>query len=501
MPTLVRAFETLSIDDIPLVGGKNASLGEMIRELGARGVKVPGGFATTADAWRLFIAHNQLGPVIHDALDGLDLRDVPDLQRRGLRLREAILAAELPPELAQEVAAAYDALGDQIDVAVRSSATAEDLADASFAGQQETWLNVRGRAALLDHVRRCYASLFTDRAITYRTERGFAHDAVALSVGVQRMVRSDRAGAGVMFTLDTETGFPDLVVITAAWGLGENVVQGAVVPDEYGVFKPTLAHGYRPIVRKTLGSKELRMVYDAGGGRLTRNEPTTPEERQRFVLTDDEILTLARQAVIIEQHYSARHQRPVPMDIEWAKDGLTGELFIVQARPETVQSRRARVLETFTLDGVGPVVARGRAVGDRVATGRARIIHDTSELGANAIIEVITGYNIDTSAPANVRVTATHADPAFDIENPQNGHDIAVVMLDRDIGITPIAFNRTALTRAMIGQPVRLVGYGLSDGVRQTGAGLKRQVTSQLNNFDNMLLSLGDGSHNTCSGD
>ncbi|MDE1977019.1 MAG: phosphoenolpyruvate synthase, partial [Elusimicrobia bacterium] len=377
-------FKDVGLSDIGTVGGKNASLGEMVRELSAKGVRVPNGFAVTAHAYRAFLAHGRLDAVIEKHLRGLNLGDTDDLERRGRAVREAVLAAELPKELAAEIGRAYAELSagpEPIDVAVRSSATAEDLPDASFAGQQETYLNVRGRAALLDSVKRCFASLFTDRAIHYRASRGLGSAGVALSVGVQRMVRSDLASSGVAFTLDTETGFRDVVIINAAWGLGENVVQGAVNPDEYRVFKPALKRGFRSIVQKVIGGKEQKLVYDAGAGKTVKNVPVPPAERARQALSDDEILALARWACVIEEHYGAKAGHPVPMDIEWAKDGRTGELFIVQARPETVQSRRqVNMLETYSLKERGRVLSRGRSVGGKIGRGRVRVLRSVKFL-------------------------------------------------------------------------------------------------------------------------
>ncbi|MFZ5579822.1 MAG: phosphoenolpyruvate synthase [Pseudomonadota bacterium] len=367
----VRFFDELTIDDVPLVGGKNASLGEMFRTLKPKGVNVPGGFATTAEAYWAVIDHNDLRGRIFDLLAGLDITDVVRLAEVGQTIRDWLTHAELPDELAREIGEAYGRMGENPDVAVRSSATAEDLPTASFAGQQETYLNIRGVASLLATCKRVYASLFTDRAIAYRTHQGFEHDKVALSIGVQRMVRSDLASSGVMFTLDTESGFRDAVLVTAAYGLGENVVQGAVNPDEFLVFKPTLASGHRPIIKRQLGSKAIRMIYtrDSLAGRSTRNIETPPDERHRFCVTDDEVLELARQAVIIERHYGR------PMDIEWAKDGNSGELFIVQARPETVQARAdVSLFKQYILEQRGEVVASGRSVGQKIAAGTARVI-------------------------------------------------------------------------------------------------------------------------------
>jgi pyruvate, water dikinase len=378
-------FDQIGIDDVPLVGGKNASLGEMVRELSAKGVKVPNGFAISAEAYRDFLRSARLDRIIKNTLEGLDTRELENLRRRGLAIRQAIVAASLPAELEQAIGEAYDRLGDQthgpVDVAVRSSATAEDLPDASFAGQQETYLNVQGHRALLDACKRCFASLFTDRAISYRTDKGFDHFKVALSIGVQRMVRSDMASSGVMFSIDTETGFKDTVLINAAYGLGENVVQGSVNPDEYYVFKPTLRAGFRPILQKLLGTKEFKLIYDVGGGKMVKNVPVPPDDRERFAITDDEILTLARWACVIEDHYSAKKGRPTPMDMEWAKDGLTGELFIVQARPETVQSQKDREeIEIYHLRERGPVLVTGRSVGDKIAQGPVRVIKSVQHM-------------------------------------------------------------------------------------------------------------------------
>jgi pyruvate, water dikinase len=378
-PVFIKWFRELSIGDIPLVGGKNASLGEMFRELAPKGVRVPDGFAVTSDAYRHFLRSAGLDAEITRLLRGLDTRDMDNLRLRGNRVRHAILAAEFPPNLEGAILTAYAELqGDApepVDVAVRSSATAEDLPDASFAGQQETYLNVQGRLALVDACRRCFASLFTDRAISYRVDKGFDHFKIALSIGVQRMVRADLAASGVMFTLDTETGFRDAVLINAAYGLGENVVQGSVNPDEYYVFKPTLKAGFRPVLQKIVGTKEFKMVYDLGGGRMVKNIPVSPGDRVKFAISDDEILQLARWACVIEDHYSAKRGQPTPMDIEWAKDGRTGELFIVQARPETVQSRKAaEVIETFKLRQRGQVLVTGRSVGEKIAAGPVRVI-------------------------------------------------------------------------------------------------------------------------------
>ena len=383
----IRRFAEIGMEDVALVGGKNASLGEMYRELTPKGVRVPNGFAVTAEGYRRHLEHNGLVERIRETLANLDVADVEALARAGARIRHWIAHGELPPDLAGEIARAYGELeaelGPDTDVAVRSSATAEDLPTASFAGQQETYLNIRGTRALLEACRRVFASLFTDRAIAYRVHHGFDHMAVALSVGVQKMVRSDLAASGILFTLDTETGFRDVVLITAAWGLGENIVQGKVDPDEFYVFKPTLEKGFRPILKRQLGRKQLKLVYsaDAAAGVSTRNVRVRPEEQRRFCISDDEVLELARWGVIIERHYSERAGRPMPMDVEWAKDGRDGRLYVVQARPETVQSRAdPRVQEVYRLERRGPVLATGRSVGQRIAAGRARVILEAAHM-------------------------------------------------------------------------------------------------------------------------
>jgi pyruvate,water dikinase len=377
---LVAWFEALGRDDVPLVGGKNASLGEMVHHLAERGVRVPPGFATTAQAYWRFVDANGLKEKIAAALDDLKTGRAP-LSEVGQAIRRAFLRGEWPQEIVTAISTAYRELCQRTskvdtDVAVRSSATAEDLPDASFAGQQETYLNIRGEAALLDACRRCYASLFTDRAITYRQIKGFDHLKVALSIGVQNMVRADLGCAGVMFSIDTETGFDKVVVIDAAWGLGENVVQGAVDPDEYQVFKPFLSNpAVTPIIEKKLGEKARKMIYTSDGDHPTRNVPTSRAERAAFVLGEPDILALARWACTIEAHYGC------PMDMEWAKDGETGELFVVQARPETVQSRReASIFKTYRIKSKGRKLTSGLSIGEAVVAGRACLIDSPRDI-------------------------------------------------------------------------------------------------------------------------
>ena len=399
---LIRWFADIGMADVAQVGGKNASLGEMVRELGAQGVRVPNGFAVTAGAYRSVLDQAHAWPGLHEALDGLNVQDVDDLARRAQRAREIIQRAALPDGLTRDITAAYARLraeyGEQVTLAVRSSATAEDLPTASFAGQHETFLNISGEARLLDAVRLCFASLFKDRAIAYRVEHGIDHFKVYQSVGVMKMVRSDLAASGVIFTLDTESGFRDVVFITGAYGLGENVVQGTVDPDEFYVFKPTLLQGHRAVLRRKLGGKKIRMVYAQAAGReTTRNMPTPPENQARFCISDDEALELADAAIRIETHYSHQAGQPTPMDIEWAKDGADGLLYIVQARPETVASRKPLgMLEEHRLDAKGKRCVSGRAVGGKIASGRARVISEVSELNQFQPGEVLVA---DTTMP------------------------------------------------------------------------------------------------------
>jgi len=433
----VRWFADLGIDDVALVGGKNASLGEMYRELSAKGVKVPNGFAVTADAYREMLDQAGAWQRLHAALDGLRADDVDDLARRAQQAREIVYGAALPSRMQDEILTAYAALGEQyggqLTVAVRSSATAEDLPSASFAGQHETFLNVSGEAALLDAVKRCFASLFKDRAIRYRIDNGFDHFKVFLSAGIMKMVRSDLAASGVSFSLDTETGFRDVVFITGAYGLGENVVQGTVDPDEFYVFKPAFKSGHRSVLRRSLGAKKVRMVYAHAAGReTTRNVPTPKDERQRFCLDDQEVLTLADAAIRIEEHYSTKAGHPVPMDVEWAKDGIDGEIYIVQARPETVASRRqAGLLEEYVLEGSGRRLASGRAVGGKVATGAARVISDVGQLNRFRPGEVLVA---DTTTPD----WGTVMKNAAAVVTNRGGRTCHAAIVAREIGIPAV---------------------------------------------------------------
>jgi len=456
-------FEDLGSGDVGQVGGKNASLGEMIRSLKAEGVRVPDGFATTAAAYREYLAGNGIEEAMRGHLQAM--RDGrATLHEAGEALRRLFLDGEFPAPIAAAIAADYRELSRragaaEVAVAVRSSATAEDLPEASFAGQQETFLNVRGERELVDACRRCYASLFTDRAISYRETKGFDHMDVALSIGVQRMVRSDKAGSGVMFSIDTESGFPGTVVISAAWGLGENVVQGAVNPDKYLVFKPLLDQPrYRPIIEKTVGAKEKKLVYATGGSERTRNVETTRREREALVLDDDEILQLARWAATIERHYGRA------MDMEWAKDGETGELAIVQARPETVQSVRAGSrLKTYRLRERGQRLLSGAAIGQAIAGGELCVIRNARE--------------IDRFRPGAILVTEI-TDPdwvpimkqAAGIITDHGGSTSHAAIVSRELGVPAIVGTQHATELLRDGQAVTLscaegdIGY-VYDGI------------------------------------
>jgi pyruvate,water dikinase len=432
----VRFFSQVGIEDVPLVGGKNASLGEMYRELTAKGLRIPNGFAVTAEAYRHALDAAGAWPALRAALDGLDADDVDDLARRAARARDIVYGAGLPEDVAADIRIALARLveeyGQRLSVAVRSSATAEDLPGASFAGQHDTYLNVQGEAATLDAVRHCFASLFTDRAIRYRIDNGFDHFKVFNSVTVMKMVRSDLAASGVIFTIDTETGFEDVVFITGAYGLGENVVQGAVDPDEFYVFKPTYAAGKRAVLKRALGPKKIRMIFSDRGRVTTRNIPTDRKEREKFCITDAEALTLAGQAMVIEDHYSAKAGTRRPMDIEWAKDGVDGALYIVQARPETVASRKDRnVLEEYRVKKHGPVKVEGRAVGAKIAVGKARVIEHVSELSSFVAGEILVA---DTTSPD----WGTVMKAAGGIVTNRGGRTCHAAIVARELGIPAI---------------------------------------------------------------
>ncbi len=444
---LVIPFRDVDLAALPEVGGKNASLGELLRALEPAGVRVPDGFAITAEAFRRHIAQGGAVEAIYAALDELDVRDVAALERVGAFARAQVGSLPLPADVREQLLAAYQQLSEQYeeaetDVAVRSSATAEDLPSASFAGQQESYLNVRGAEALVEAVRDCMASLFTNRAIVYRAERGFRHRDVALSVGVQKMVRSDLASAGVMFTLDTESGHRGVVTITGSWGLGESVVKGRVNPDEIWVFKPTLETAIAPIIRRERGDKAIKLVYGDGTGQTVLEQPVSEADRRALVLDDDEALLLARWAVAIEDHYSARAGHPTPMDIEWAKDGQSGKLYIVQARPETVHAQKQTGrLELFHFHGTGRVLARGKSVGGRIGVGVARVIRSAAELLSFRDGEVLVAPSTDPDwEPVLKRAAA--------VVTEQGGRTCHAAIVSRELGL-PCVVGTGDATRAI----------------------------------------------------
>lgn len=437
-------LDELSVRDVPLVGGKNASLGEMYRELRPAGVAVPNGFAVTASAYRLFVRASGAERQIRAILRDLHTSDLHNLQERGKKVRSLLLTLPLPDVLEQAIIRAYRKLeqefGRNVDVAVRSSATAEDLPDASFAGQQETFLNIRGPEALLDACRRCFASLFTDRAISYRHDKHFDHFNVALSIGVQKMVRSDKACSGVMFSVDTESGFRNAVIINGAWGLGENIVQGSVTPDEWRVFKPTLAQNFKAILSRTLGEKNVKMVYTTNRQHPTINKSTSKAERTTFCLTDREVEQLARWAVIIEEHYTRKRKTYTPMDMEWAKDGVTGKLSIVQARPETVVSRfDATKLEEYSLEKRGRVLTGGMSVGRKIGQGTVRVIRDVKHIHEFQSGEVLVTTMTDPDWEPIMKKAAA-------IVTESGGRTCHAAIVSRELGVPCVVGTGNATT-------------------------------------------------------
>lgn len=466
--TNIAWFEDITIDDVGEVGGKNASLGEMYRELAGQGIRVPNGFATTADAFNTFVDENRLTTAINELIGGWDRDDVDDLAERTRRIRSLILAGDLPRDLRDDVATAYNRLSaaagvTDVDCAVRSSATAEDLPEASFAGQQETFLMVHGLADVLDSIRRCFASLFTARAVSYRHDMGIDTTGLALSVGVQQMVRADLASSGVIFTLDPDSGLADIVYLTGAWGLGENIVQGRVIPDSYCVHKQRLRAGFEPLVSKQVGAKELRMLYDPTSNRVV-NERTSEVDRARFCLSDDDVLQLARWAVIVEDHYSTRHGRLTPMDLEWAKDGLTGELYIVQARPETVHSQAApNSLTVHTISGTSDRLVEGLAVGDRIATGAVRWITEPSDMDRLREGEVLVTDSTDPDwEPVLKRAAA--------LVTQRGGRTSHAAIVARELGIPAIVGTGEIAGRLNEGQVVTVSCAEGGSGVVYDGA-------------------------------
>jgi len=491
----IRWFNELTIDHVPLVGGKNASLGEMYRELTEQGINIPNGFAVTAEAYRYLLDQAKAWEPLHQALDELNPDDVDDLARRARKARDIIYAAPLPGDLEAQILNAFAQLqqqyGEDLSVAVRSSATAEDLPTASFAGQQDTYLNIRGGQDLLEACKRCFASLFTDRAIHYRIDQGFDHFKLALSVGIMKMVRSDLTASGVMFSLDTESGFSDVVFITGAYGLGENVVQGAVDPDEFYVHKPTFEQGYRSVLKRTLGAKKIKMVYSDGNTReATRNIATSAEERSHFCITDQDVLTLADYAVKIEKHYSAKAGQARPMDMEWAKDGIDGKLYIVQARPETVVSQLCgMILEQYVLNETGVPVVTGHAVGSKIATGNARIIENVGQLNGFKPGDVLVADMTTPDWEPVMKMAAA-------IITNRGGRTCHAAIIARELGVPAVIGCDNATTTIQNNSPVTVscaegdngkVYSGMLDfKVERTDlSGLKRPQTKIMLNIGN----------------
>lgn len=445
-------FNELTIGDVPLVGGKNASLGEMYQSLSPKGVRIPNGFAVTAHAYRTLLERSNALGQIKSILADLDTRDMENLSSRGRKVRTLIRNLEMPGDIQQAITEAYHRLeqeyGTNVDVAVRSSATAEDLPDASFAGQQETYLNIHGVEELIDACKRCFASLFTNRAISYRVDKGFDHFSIALSIGIMKMVRSDLASSGVMFSIDTETGFQDAVYITGAYGLGENVVQGAVNPDEFYVFKPTLKEGFKPILMRKVGDKAIKMIYTEDGRHPTRNVDVPEVMRRQLILKDEEILELARMACVIEEHYSMRAGQARPMDIEWAKDGITGQLFIVQARPETVHARKdLTVLKNYILEQTGPVLVTGRSVGERIGAGLAHVIKDAHQIKDFRPGEVLVTDMTDPDWEPIMKIASA-------IVTNRGGRTCHAAIISRELGIPCIVGTHDGTERISGGENV-----------------------------------------------
>jgi pyruvate,water dikinase len=438
-------FDEIGLKDLPLVGGKNASLGEMRRELTKYGVNIPNGFAVTVNAYQAFLnegiihewdetrSRPYVRENIREILSGLNSEDVENLSERGSRIRRLIYSLEFPREVIEEIVKAYRKLskeyGEDTDVAVRSSATAEDLPSASFAGQQETFLNIRGEYALIQACKRCYASLFTNRAISYRVHKGFDHFQVALSIGIQKMVRSDKACSGVMFTIDTESGFPHVVYITGSYGLGQNIVQGVINPDEFYIFKPCLQKNYRPIIQKTLGTKEIKLIYAVEGESSTKNVPVAAHDRSNFILSDEEIILLAQWGVKIEDHYSKKAGSYMAMDIEWAKDGITQQLFILQARPETVKSQREmNLLETYVLKQKGRVLVHGKSVGEKIGAGPINVVSSIREIERVKKGEILVTQMTDPDWEPIMKI-------ASGIVTDRGGRTCHAAIISRELGI------------------------------------------------------------------
>jgi len=468
-------FKDLGIEDVPLVGGKNASLGEMYHNLTKKGVNIPNGFAVTATAYRFFLKKAKIEEKLKEILSDLDTHDLRNLTERGRKVRELILDSEFPEELEKEIREAYKKLSKEYntpetDVAVRSSATAEDLPDASFAGQQETYLNVKGEHALIDDCKKCFASLFTNRAISYRVDKGFDHFKIALSIGIQKMVRSDLASSGVMFSIDTESGFKDAVLINAAYGLGENIVQGSVNPDQFYVFKPTLKKGFKPIISKKLGTKQIKMVYSHIGEKsATKNVDVSEAFRNKFCINDQEILTLAKWAVIIEEHYSKKAGKFKPMDIEWARDGRSNKLYIVQARPETVQSQKnVKILEKYELKEKGRLVVAGLSIGDKIGQGKAHIINSVRDIENFNKGEVLVTEMTDPDWEPIMKSAAA-------IVTNRGGKTCHAAIVARELGIPCVVGTGNGTEKVKNGQKITVSCAEGSDGFVYDGL-LKFQI-------------------------
>jgi len=486
-------FREIGIKDIPLVGGKNASLGEMYRTLTTKGIKVPNGFTITASAYRYLLKEAKIKKEIKKILVDLNTRNFKNLTERGKKVRQLILQAEIPKELEKKIIEAYRKLeeeyGKGVDVAVRSSATAEDLPDASFAGAQESYLNIRGEKALILACKKCFVSLFTNRAISYREDKGFDHFKVALSIGVQKMVRSDKACSGVMFTLDTETGFRDIVLINSSWGLGENIVKGRVNPDEFVVFKPTLKKGFKPILSKHLGFKRVKLIYTSDSKQPTQNVPVLEEQRNTFTLTDKEILKLANWACLVENHYKR------PMDLEWAKDGITGELYMLQARPETVQAKKdLSILEEYILTKKGRLILTGSPVGTKIGVGRAKVIEDIKQINKFQKGDVLVTNMTDPDWEPVMKKAAA-------IVTNKGGRTCHAAIISREMGIPCVVGTEKASRVLKTGQTVTVscaegeVGF-IYDGrakfrIKRTSLkGIKRPKTKIMMNVGSPDLAL-----------
>ena len=474
---LILWFNELGIEDVPYVGGKNASLGEMYRLLTQKGVNIPNGFAITANAYFYILEKEGIMKKIKKILSDLNTHDLKNLQERGRKVRKLIRESPMPTDLRRQVMTQYKKLSKQykskkVDVAVRSSATAEDLPDASFAGQQETYLNIKGEKALIKSCMDCFASLFTDRAISYREDKGFDHFSIGLSIAVQKMVRSDKASSGVMFSIDTESGFEDVVFITGAYGLGENVVQGAVNPDEYYVFKPTMKKGKNAIISKEVGSKKIKMIYTTKGISPVKNIPVPEKERHEFVINDKEIILLAKWACIIEDHYSKKAGYFKPMDMEWAKDGLTNELFIVQARPETVHSqKKTQVLEKYVLKETGKILTKGRSVGEKIGQGKAHVIKHVRDIHDFKKGEILVTEMTDPDWEPIMKIASA-------IVTDKGGRTCHAAIISRELGIPCIVGSLTGSNDIKNGVKVTADCSQGSEGIVYEGF-LKYEVVKQ----------------------